>query len=231
MKSFIEYSKDEPSMLILHGKHSFKGLNESTLDDWIGKNDNDHIGSNVKEQAEQLHNQHQLDDEDKTNIKRYTSGSNVLNRKLYYNSIGNSDIEENIDGHDIPKLDKSINRNIGTNLSSYSGLRFDPTKDFNRAKRMNNGIVKLPAYTSTSIDKNIAHRYAEPTGFSKTRHIIHFHLDNDDNGTFVGNHSAHPGESELLLPRNTRIKLLHEEELDDDGPVKTKIWHVQVHKE
>lgn len=233
MKSLQEFLNQQiPSLLILQGEHSNPTVNETHIDDWYDLDDNTHLGSDLDSQIGKLHRLHQISDEDRVHLKRYTTASRNLNTTLYNNHKAGIYSEGVIDRHSLYGLDRATSRPIQTNLSVYSGLKYDPEPEIKRAKRMTNGVIHLPAYTSTSLDKGVAEQYAIPSGYgrSKTLHIFHFHLDPEDNGVFLGRrHSVHPSESELLLPRNTKIHIDGEEE-HDANPLKLKIWHVKALK-
>lgn len=70
-------------------------------------------------------------------------------------------------------------------------------------------VIHSPAFTSTSIDINIARRFSSAFGPKQPRHILHFHLPKGyTKGVYLGGHcSHHQEEHEFLLDKDQKWKV------------------------
>jgi hypothetical protein len=92
-----------------------------------------------------------------------------------------SKIEANGQSFDIRALDEIANKNkLSKKSILYSGVKHNPTKHIDES-----GILHLPAYTSTSELRSVAHKFAKvqairqddhENGTKADGHIIRFHL-------------------------------------------------------
>ena len=106
----------------------------------------------------------------------------------------------------IKNLDQITRHNkIRRQLHVYSGLGFDPSKHVD-----SQGHLHMPAFTSVTHDKNVAHKFAQinhEEGRTEAKHILHIHLKSYDYATHISGHSDEPEEHESILPRNTTLKI------------------------
>jgi hypothetical protein len=117
--------------------------------------------------------------------------------------------------HNIPELDEAVNKPLGEERIVYSGSGFDPRQEIIQ-KGKNKGLLHLPAYTSTSLSKEIAKNYIRSNHYaigqeSGLDHMFRIHLRATDNGAMISNSAE-----ELVLPRNTTLRI-HKSEMDPDG--------------
>lgn len=91
----------------------------------------------------------------------------------------------------------------------YSGTGVhDPEETF----KTNKGTLHTPSYTSTSINKNTAYKFANAQGkegeATKGLHIVKFNIPNGyKKGLYIGHHSHRADENELLLDKGQTWKL------------------------
>jgi hypothetical protein len=125
----------------------------------------------------------------------------------------------------IKNLDQITRHNkIRRQLHVYSGLGFDPSQHVN-----SQGHLLMPAFTSVTHDKNVAHEFAQRNheeGRTEAKHILHIHLKSYDYATHISGHSDEPEEHESILPRNTTLKIHPEPTILSDG---AHVWHAHVH--
>jgi heat shock protein HspQ len=202
-------------------------LNEEHIDAWTSTN---------KENSRNVLNHLMLDhthtEDDKTHAFRYTSASKPLNKMLYnLHKEGNKNVPEKMDitgsynfTHDIPALDAAIHRNkTEHDLTTYSGISWHPHK-----KMDDSGNVFLPAYTSTSTSKSVAH------GFSKNNkphdtdvHILKIHHPVGSTGLYTHDDptiTQYVGENEFIMPRNSVIKVNPTPEVYEDDNHTVHVW-------
>lgn len=175
-------------------------------------------------------------DDDKTHVYRYTAASKPLNRLLYriHNEGGTVPHTMEITGrynftHDIRGLDAAINRNkLKHDLVVYSGVGWNP------ASRMQaDGLIHLPAYTSTSTSKNIAYNFAKSNKKHDTDiHILRIHNPKDSTGLYTHDDptiTQYEGENEFIIPRNTKIKINNVPEIykDEQYGHNVHVWNAQ----
>lgn len=213
-----------PMALVDFGKRK-KGLNEKEEhkpdEDWFySHGENASWGSHPQEQSDELHKS-----ENNENLEHhsraYANHSADLNKSLLEHALrGRAHPKTHVnDDHsfDIAALDKEVSKNKLTHdLHTYSGVGFHPGK---LASEHKDRHITLPAYTSTSISKDIASQFADTAGWSqklqdetgngtpKDKHILHFHLKAGQKGKYIGSNSNYPEEHEYLLPRNTKVKI------------------------
>lgn len=203
---------------------------------WLDKNDNQHLGDDVHDVHLKLSDDMPHDDipeEIKGKIHDYTINSSDLNRYL----LKRHSPEMFNDGHEVPfdgyhhrsikALDKALeeHRTLPTELNVYHGASFDPGE---AASRHPENRLFIPAFTSTSIQKQIAHSFSPKDKKGKdVKHIIHFHLNPGQKGLYLGDNSHHQNEKEYLLPRHISAKIHPEPDVigRDDDSNEVHVWH------
>lgn len=154
-------------------------------------------------------------------IHTYTSDSRKINNGLLYGK--HSNLHDELDG-----WLKSHTKPLHEDMHVYSGAGFDPTKHFEEG----NGVIHLPAYTSTSLSPSIAGSFGAKALPSKglnhrayDRHILHFHLPKgSSHGTYVDHVSTHDGEKEYILHRGQKWKLTNHETVRSRDITKYTNW-------
>lgn len=188
---------------------------EATELDYHAPESNDHH----HDEHLHLHALHSRDhDHDhEMHVQSYTNHSYDLNRHLI--TGGKHKVDDEV--HELhAHLQKAISeaKPLEREHHVYSHFGINPT-----SKKMTNaeGHMQTPAYTSTSINPEIAGMHAN-LGTS-TRHMAHFHLPKGyKGGLYVGGYSNHH-EQEMLLGPNQRFQKTGEQTIhtDHDG-YKTK---------
>lgn len=163
-----------------------------------------------------LHNRDH-DPEHMYHVQNYTNYSHDINRHLI--TGGKHEVDDEV--HEMhAHLQKAIAeaKPLEREHHVYSHCGINPT-----GKKMTNaeGHMQTPAYTSTSINPEIAGMHANLG--TATRHMAHFHLPKGyKGGLYVGGYSNHH-EQEMLLAPNQRFQKTGEQiiHVDHDG-YKTK---------
>jgi hypothetical protein len=227
------YVPDEP----IHFKHVGRSSNKSSdikeeiKNEWLNKNDNEHLGETSDKINDKLqtHQKIKPTKEQIEKIKAYTNSSKYLNSALL-DHHNNRKINLDYFKKGIEHLDKATNHHIGHELHVYSGLGFNPSKHLDEKN-----IIHLPAYTSTTHDKNIAHSFASRNPMTEhhknTYHILHIHMKPRNKGIHVDHLSEHEDEHETILPRNTKLKVHPVPDKHIIHGVEHHIWHATVHSQ
>lgn len=157
----------------------------------------------------------------KNHYCNYGDAGNGYERKEYLRGYTNEseDINEyhwNGNTHDNDKNDQTRHLDEAMKvhktphpLTLYSGVRGDPRK---RANAL--GIVKHPAYLSTSINPKIAKNFANSQierSYSLKEghtHTLKIHVPQGHPGAYVAHISEMPNEKEFILPRESNLRLL-----------------------
>lgn len=121
----------------------------------------------------------------------------------------------------IDHLDDALSLNkLDKQLITYSGLGFNP------AHIMKDNLLHLPAYTSSSTNKQVALIYARPDN-NGDGHILQIHHPKGSTGMYIGDNEDYSPfyQKEHLMPRGVTIKIdqipeIHE---GDDGK-KLHVW-------
>lgn len=144
-------------------------------------------------------------------VSEYTLDSEHLNKSLFKaHQRGSTDVPEahkKMVGH----LDSLMEHHkLPEKTTVYSGLHFDPSEHAGKT-------VHFPAYTSTSLSPHIAANFGKGHVSSGengqrvvTKHMMRVDLPKGHNHLFTENHTHLPGEMEVVLPRNTKLKFDHE---------------------
>jgi len=241
----LKNSHKLPTAIVDFGRRKGKPkLNENDFQDskWFEHHDeNSAYGHTLGEQHNALHNS-QANDKLGDHTAAYSRWSNELNKSLLNSSNAGREhpksFQDDLHTFHLPSLDKELDEHkLPQKLHTYSGVRFDPDKIASTHKDRH---IHLPAYTSTSIEKETALGFAQDhTDHTDEHdfthhHIIHFNLKKGQKGMFVGMHpdlnsndqiSAHPREHEFILPRNTRIKIHPKHDTYDDNN-NSKTYHI-----
>lgn len=126
---------------------------------------------------------------------------------------------ENNDKEHIKSINKSLNKfpPLKTNTTVYSGLDRKPDV----------GIVHIPSFISSSLDKDVAKIYS---GGAAEKHVLKIELpSNSHHGAYIGDHtpSEHVGmedEKEFLLKSN-HVLTIDKTPTIDDG---VHIWNARI---
>lgn len=111
-------------------------------------------------------------------------------------------------------LDAAIDRNkLEKTLTTYSGIGFNP-----RDLLQDNGLLHLPAYTSSSVSRAVSLMYAKPDD-NGDRHILQITHPKGSTGLYIGdNEDLTPfRQKEHISPRNMTLKISKEPETHTDN--------------
>lgn len=195
-------------------------------DQWIEHNDNEHLGHSVHEVHKSLVEKDKSSGNDADHVRAYTNESQWANKGLLRAHHSGETHDAVMGGVHIANMDKAVGRNkLGHDLHTYSGVTFHPGK---LAAKHPEGHLHLPAYTSTSIDKETAHGFATGDENEET-HVMHFHLKKGQAGKYAEPHSANKGEHEFIMPRGTTVKVNPKpDKYQDNYGGTTHVWHAHV---
>ncbi len=197
----------------INGNYSDKRYHASDL--MIGHNSNamyvrpyftKEMGAHIKTL---LNNTDHRDEEYKSIVNDYTESSFGLNSGLFEHYITKTPIPQFLGKIEVRSVDKLIDKHrLPHPITVYSGLHFDPNKT--RGK-----IVRLPAFTSTSISPHVSKEFGESeydhtVGYTEShRNILRLQLPKNFPHLFTDPHSNFCGQGELILPRNLRLQIGH----------------------
>lgn len=213
--------------------------------DFARRNYNDHLGDDMFEVHHKINQSYEKFHENPhaAALKKYSKNSWTTNKELINNATGQPSLfaDHHYDtAHDkvdktekqkehndhVESLDKSFahpNAVLKHDLHVFHGTdKFNPGEEAKKGS----GRITFPSYTSTSIDPKIASDFA---GSSSSAHILHIHLEKGQRAHYLGSNSHFDHEKEVLLPRNSTIKvnpiptIVH----TGDGD-KQHIWHGHV---
>ncbi len=225
---------------------------------WINTDDNHHLhddtinhfgvlGANLSEKriaelsnkvsASILNKQRKISMKDTKTIKRYTDGSEAINKHLIRSHI-NSEYKNPVKGiySKIKNTDEALRKNkLSHHLHVYTGIGFHPG---DMLKHTKDNIIHLPAYTSTTHNKYVAANFADKKKWDiasaghEGKHLIHLHLKPGDKATHVSHISYFKNEHETILPRNTKLKInpkpeIHKDHYGED----VHVWHATIHQQ
>jgi len=176
-------------------------------DAWKDTNENRKLGNTNTTIRKKLSAGHNLTDDEKIHITKYTKGSLSLNKNLIHG-------KEPKEGHGetIRHLDTAIDKHpLQHDVHVYSGLGFDPTDHTDKDGRMHS-----PAYISTTHDKETAHSFT--TAHRGTYHVARISLSKGDPAIHVSQYSDNPHEDETIIKRGVTLQHNgHEDHKDADG--------------
>ena len=230
----------------------FAGAPES-LADFRTHNANPHLGTHVDAAGFQLEHSHNLDElPHKRALKDYSYDSTV-NGHLIAKAKGVDYYHPDHKAHStikglatpkewesytkrLPKMKRAADEQIKHMDSNLKTHKLD--HDLNvfhglggwhpghEASKSPTRTVKLPGYTSTSLNPNKGFSFAKKQ--EGIKHILHIHLKKGQSGTYFGTRSEYPEEHEMLLPRNAVLKIGKHPDKYQSGPEKTHVWHAHV---
>ena len=189
---------------------------------------------------EQLSEHYKLDDYNQIHaVKNYTGGSSVLNNHLFDTKGDHDKINhDNMRGYgfDIQQLDRALDQRAAPKeFFVYSGIPFNPNEVKNT-----DGLIHLPAYTSTSL------KFSKATGFARHfsdhddpehtshHHVLKIHIpEGSKHGGYIDQHSNYKdNEHEFLMKRNSVIKVdrVPETHIASNGINHTKVhvWNAHI---
>lgn len=145
-------------------------------------------------------------------IRKYTDNSYTMNKGLYIHATTGKNKLENkpflrqtVNGLD------SIHAPISGNHVLYSGVRWNPSDASEMTYHFSDDhlAMHLPAFTSTTTSIKKASSFAQASDRSGgKKHIIRFNLKHGDIALPVhASYAAATEENEVILPRNTIIKI------------------------
>lgn len=126
--------------------------------------------------------------------------------------------EENIDNdlnynnelYHIDLLDSLIKSKIGRDIEVNARLSFDPRPFMSKTNH-----IHLPSFTLTTLNKFTDDPFCG-------NHVLHIIMKKTDPGAYLDKITANDGEREILLPRNTTIKIIESIEKEN------RIEHIAV---
>lgn len=212
------------------------------IKDFVRKNHNEHLGNDHYEVHHAIN--HSYEDfhknEHAPSLKKYSKASWETNKELLNKATGKPSIfqhsnydtkldkeykGENAQIHDehVNSLDSSFhhpNAVLKHDVHVFHGTnKFNPGEEAKKGS----GRITMPTYTSTSIDPSVASDFAGRNGDS---HIIHIHLKKGQRAHYLGSHSHHDSEREMMLPRNSTLQIHPTPTVTHNGDeTKTHIWH------
>ena len=197
-------------------------VNESdnTNDDFFSKNDNAHIHPTESGLHKTLVGTQKREGLDHAHLNAYTRGSRMVNTALWSAHKYGNPIPNHVSGFagqtiDIKGLDSAIKRNkLQDDVHVYSGMGRDPS---DAASKHPENHYHLPAYTSTTTDKTIARNFAANQAQDRPAlrqnglmgHILHLKVPKGHAAAYLNKESHYSHERELLLPRDTTVKITH----------------------
>ena len=172
-----------------------------------------------------------LSNEESASVQRYTMHSYDLNKGLYHKHNGiDSDFAADVDDSHLKNRIKNIDSAIAKNtltkpLSVYSGVRNNPVE-----KASDTGHINMPAFTSATMSKPIARRFAHEHPYTANNrsdhHVLKINLHPGHKMLPVLDNTAHEkNEQEVILPRHTTLKVRGSEPIETHEKVHPKTGH------
>lgn len=119
---------------------------------------------------------------------------------------------------DLHKIDGILGQNkFNGDFHSFHGIGFDPDKVAEHSS-----LLHLPAYTSGSVNRSIALKWAKMSPINGTHHVMHIISPDNSTGLYIGNDPYK--DNEVLLPRNITLKLHSNPQDFDVNGNHVKIW-------
>ena len=113
-------------------------------------------------------------------------------------------------------------------IDVHSGIKFHPDVE---ASKHPDRHIHLPAYTSTSLRPLKARTFASLQGGGGIdRHVLSIHVKKGQNALPILHNSSHLYEDEVLLPRDTTLKVAAKPHKIDgeNGGIKTHYWKAHI---
>lgn len=203
----------DPSM---SSNYVFKEPEPSEFEKWLKHNDN----GSTYELADNLEAAHkyEMSDPGLDYLKKYTASSYLLNKSLIdYHNAQEKGIHYEHEPHNIERienLDRALDSKVAPQpLTVYHGTGFDPEKF---ASRHPDRIIRIPSFTSTSLDKRTAKKFSMGVGDPLTEHILSIDVPQGFPSSYIAHISRHPLEWEYLLPRGTNFQISNEPIVKND---------------
>ena len=165
------------------------------------------VHKNLSQHYHFLDNHHENHEEHHEAINKYTDDSTDLNEHLWETHKGarmkgGHPYSELLD-KETKRMDAALNYHKTPHpITVYSGTKMDPRQHINKE-----GIVKHPAYLSTSLDKNIAKAFARSHAVSSDNHILKIDVPKGHKGAYVAHIGGLSKEKEFILPRGLNMKI------------------------
>ena len=153
-------------------------------------------------------------------IHEYTWGSKDLNHHLYEAEKKSLGMKHDTEAIKLPEVHKERLNHIKDALASnttpkelhvFTGVASDPRKYFDDGSH--HTTVRMPAFTSTSLKRDIAENFTHNTGKKPGKyqhHVLRIRVPAGAHAAYVEHHSHHPGEHEVLLHPGAHIKINHQ---------------------
>jgi len=230
-----------PNLYIQHGSHSEGSLREEyeTFRSFErGKHPNQHLGAAISEAGmhlEDLHADVKMSNNEIRAIRQYTNTSYGLNSSLHQH---NGDLSRIAIEHQdqVKYLDSAIKKHTLPKMILLSGIKKDPRE----LTENTNGVLKSPAYVSTTIHPSIAYFFANDVHSKYNadpkqpeQHILKIHVNEGEHGLYVGNRNVgfrkltNSTEHEVLLPRDHHFKITGKTTYDDAGSL-VHVWNTHI---
>lgn len=211
--------------------------------EWEEHNDNHHLGSHPREIDDKLcKSDKEFSKHPGTeHVKRYSEYSGNINHNLLAGRHAHKKTwrpEPHYTEHDlewnraakkrhktqVAGIDRALKASkLEHDVHVYHGTyRFNPGE---LAKKSATGHIKSAAYLSTSIDKSKARSFAGGKYNPEAAHVLHIHMKKGQHGLYLGPRSNFPEEHEMLLPRNTTLKIHPKPTKLPSG---VHVWHAHV---
>ena len=220
------------------------GSNEKSSEKNVVVNpDEDEFSPEEKELHTTLTNDHRKNNEnlnDKEKIRHYNSLRDYSENSFPLNSYhwegpkrwkgryGGGAYPEDFDHmkNETKNMDDVLkNHKTTKDITVYSGTFHNPKKRKNQE-----GIVRHPAYLSTSISKHVGKMFAEIHEDKGHSHILQIHVPAGSHGVYAGGLEFN-NEREFILPRNTKMRYLNtetEHKSYEGKPYKFHTHHMEV---
>lgn len=206
-----------PSAIHFKGSNNLNEARVGNYEEWRDTDENSKLGHTSRAVIGKLTKGHNLSDDEKGSIKKYTEASSGLNKDLI---IGDklSPNHQKISGH----LDTVIDRHpIQHGLHVYSGLSFDPKEHTDE-----NGRMHSPAYISATHSKDVAHSFT--TQHRGVLHIAKITLHPGDPAIHVSPYSNSPHEHETIIKRGVTLQHNGHKDYEDDLGLRYRVHNLSI---
>lgn len=158
-------------------------------------------------------------------LREYTCGSASLNQSHVDRHLYGTSLDASHEAQTKALLSASTHT-VGHEHHLYSGVKnWHPQEAANSSKE---GVVSLPAFTSTSTSKSKARSFASRHSSDDKKHILKIHMKPEDRAIHLGSKSSYGQEHESILPAGTKLKYSHTED-DPNDSSSTMLHHFTVH--
>ena len=157
---------------------------------------------------------HKFNENHRAAIRAYTEESvTKFNNHLYEKEKMNLGMEHDRWAARSSPRNKALIKHLSSAISSntahkdihtYTGLFHDPRKYF--SKKETHTLVKMPAFTSTSLDPDRALKFAEKHR-DNVRHVLKINIPQHARCGYVGDVSSHSHEKEMIIHHGAHLKI------------------------